>query len=136
MYYSQEKETIYSGDKAHWQDIQLNTTRPSLYHSPEIENNQHTGEWTLDESKQREASIPESVSNRQGMLALIEFDIIDLVLANIDAIEDTKERRKAEVELNASTWEFNSPFLRSMWFSIPDATETQLEDLFIYANQQ
>lgn len=80
--------------------------------------------------------IPESVSNRQGMLALIEFDHIATVEAMIFAIEDTKSRRKAEAELNASTWEFNSPFLRSMWFSIPDATETQLEDLFIYANQQ
>lgn len=135
MWYSQDTETVYMGDKASWQDIELTTERPSFYHYPEIENGLHTGEWVLDEAKQRQASIPESVSNRQGMLALIEFDYVNAVETAIASISDEKERRKAEAEYKAARWDFDSQFLRDMWQSL-GGTETQLENLFIYASQQ
>jgi hypothetical protein len=51
MWYSQDNNQVYFGDKANWKDIALTGERPSPYHYPVIENGEHTGEWVEDESK-------------------------------------------------------------------------------------
>lgn len=79
-----------------------------------------------------EPIIPHSVTRRQGRLALLEVGKLDQVEAMIAAIEDPTERRAAEIEYEADTWERSNAFLQAMWAQL-DGTESELDDLFILA---
>lgn len=46
MLYSKQNRKVYYGDKAHWQDIALTSERPSQFHTPVIEDGEHTG-WEV-----------------------------------------------------------------------------------------
>lgn len=76
--------------------------------------------------------IPQVVTRRQGRLALLEVGKLDDVEAAIAAIEDPAERRAAEIEYEADTWERSSAFLQAMWAQL-GGTEAELDDLFVLA---
>ena len=75
------------------------------------------------------APVPQSCTNRQAKLALIELGFYtqatDLLAANTDPVE----RLKAEVEWDAPTFERASPFLNNVWAQL-GGTQEQLDDAF------
>lgn len=75
---------------------------------------------------------PQVVTRRQGRLALLEVGKLDQVEAMIAAIEDPAERRAAEIEYEADTWERSNAFLQAMWAQL-GGTEAELDDLFVLA---
>lgn len=79
--------------------------------------------------------IPHSVTRRQGRLALLEVGKLDDVEAAIGAIENPVERRAAEIEYEADTWERSNAFLQGMWAQL-GGTETELDALFVLASEK
>ena len=77
----------------------------------------------------RRALVPPKVTRRQGRLALLAHGHLDDVEAVIDAIADPAERRAAQIEYEADTWERSNAFLQSMWAQL-GGTPAQLDDLF------
>ena len=135
MYLSSKTNTIYSGDKANWEDIELTTDRPSQFHWPVIEDGAHTGKWILDEAAQREASIPDVVTMRQARAALIITGNIDKIQPAIDAITGPIERALAQNEWNTSqTVERDRGLVQQIGSAL--FTKDQLDDLCILAGQQ
>lgn len=79
--------------------------------------------------------IPHSVTRRQGRLALLEVGKLDQVEAAIAAITAPAERRAAEIEYEADTWERSNAFLQAMWAQL-GGTETELDALFVLASEK
>lgn len=79
------------------------------------------------------ALIPKSVSCRQGRLALLGAGFLDDVEAAMDAIADPIEKRRAQIEYEADTWERDNAFLQSMWAQL-GGTESELDALFVTAS--
>lgn len=75
------------------------------------------------------APIPHACTRRQGQRALLEAGKLDDVEAAISAIPDAFEKRVAQVEYEAGTWERSNPFLIGMWSQL-GGTEAELDDLF------
>ena len=73
--------------------------------------------------------VPHSCTRRQGRLALLAEGLLDDVEAAIAAITDPMERRAAEIEYEAETWELDSRFVQQMWAQL-GGTPEQLVDLF------
>ncbi len=82
-----------------------------------------------------EPVIPQSVTRRQGRLALLEVGKLDQVEAAIAAIDDPVERRAAEIEYEADTWERSNSFLQAMWAQL-GGTEAELDALFVLASEK
>lgn len=80
-----------------------------------------------------EPSIPPAVSRRQGRLALLEIGKLDQVEDSIGQIPDPVERRAAQIEYEADTWERGSPFLVELWLAL-GGTESDLDALFQLAS--
>ena len=76
--------------------------------------------------------VPAQVTRRQGRLALLEADKLDAVEAAIDAIEDPAQKRAAQIEYEADTWERGNAFLQALWAQL-GGTEEELDELFILA---
>ena len=74
----------------------------------------------------------QSITRRQGRLALLDVGRLDAVENYIDGIEDPKQRRAAQIEYEADTWERGNQFLRDMWAQLGGTAE-QLDDLFVLA---
>lgn len=73
--------------------------------------------------------VPQSCTNRQGKLALIELGWYTQALDLLAAITDPVEKLKADVEWNAPTFERSSPFLNGVWQQLHQSQE-QLDDAF------
>lgn len=71
-------------------------------------------------------------TRRQGRLALLEVGLLDDVEALIAAIPDDTQRRAAQIEYEADTWERSNATLRAMWAQL-GGTEAGLDALFIDA---
>lgn len=74
-------------------------------------------------------AVPQSCTRRQGRLALLAHGHLDDVEALIAAIADPAERRAAQIEYEADTWERSNPTVQSMWEQL-GGTPAQLDDLF------
>ena len=85
-------------------------------------------EWPSPETQQIKV-----ITRRKGRLALLQVGKLDLVESDINAIEDATERRAAQIEYEADTWELDNPFLKSRWAAM-GGTEQELKDLFNFAN--
>lgn len=77
-------------------------------------------------------AVPRAVTRRQARLALLEVGKLDDVEAAIEAITDPVQRRAAQIEYDADTWERDNEFLQAMWAQL-GGTEQDLDDLFILA---
>ena len=73
--------------------------------------------------------VPQSCTNRQGKLALIELGLYTQALDLLAAIADPVEKIKADVEWSAPTFERTSPFLNGVWQQLQQSQE-QLDDAF------
>jgi hypothetical protein len=73
--------------------------------------------------------VPHSCTRRQGQRALLVHGHLDDVEAAIAAISDPLERRDAQIEYEAHTWERGNPFVQAMWAQL-GGTPEQLDDLF------
>lgn len=73
--------------------------------------------------------VPHSCTRRQGQRALLVHGHLDDVEAAIAAISDPFDRRDAQIEYEAATWERGSPFVQNMWAQL-GGTPEQLDDLF------
>ena len=70
-----------------------------------------------------------SCTRRQGRLALLQNDLLDDVEDAIAAIPDPAQRRAAQIEYEADTWDRGNAFLQGMWQQL-GGSEGGLEDLF------
>lgn len=50
MYFSQQNQAVYFGDKSDWSDVELISERPSPFHIPVIDGGEHTGDWVVADS--------------------------------------------------------------------------------------
>lgn len=73
--------------------------------------------------------VPAAVTRRQGQLTLLQLDKLDGALATIAAIEDPVQRRAAQIEYDADTWERSNAFLSALWEQLGGTPET-LDDAF------
>lgn len=73
--------------------------------------------------------VPQSCTNRQGKLALIELGLYTQALDLLAAITDPVQKLKADVEWSAPTFERTSPFLNGVWQQLQQSQE-QLDDAF------
>lgn len=77
--------------------------------------------------------VPQQVTRRQGRLALLQIGKLDEVEQAIEAITDPLQKRRAQVEYEADTWERSNEFLQSLWAQL-GGTEEELDELFIIAS--
>ncbi|MBU4609125.1 hypothetical protein IMZ29_00720 [Achromobacter sp. GG226] len=85
------------------------------------------GEFTPPEPQPE--PVPQACTRRQGRLALLQAGHLDAVEDAIAAITDPTERRAAQIEYEADTWQRSNQFLISMWAHL-GGTEAELDDLF------
>lgn len=78
--------------------------------------------------------IPSTCTRRQGRLALLHYGLLDDVENVLDNITDPLEKRAAQIEYEADTWEKDNPFLLQMWEHIGGNPST-LDDLFFIASE-
>lgn len=80
------------------------------------------------------SQIPSAVTMRQGRLALLQFGLLDTVDSALAAIEDSIQRRAAQIE-----WEYateirrDSPLVTQLSSSL-GLTEKQMDQLFLLAS--
>lgn len=67
------------------------------------------------------AAVPASCTRRQGRLALLQLAHLDAVEQAIAAIADADQRRAAQIEYEADTWERSNAFLQAMWAQLGGA---------------
>lgn len=63
-------------------------------------------------------------TRRQGQLALLSYGLLDDAEAAIAAIADPMDRRAAQIEYDADTWERSNPFLLQLWTQIGGTPES------------
>lgn len=85
--------------------------------------------WELVAAQPAKPPVPQSCTNRQGKLALIELGYYTAATDLLAAIEDPTEKLKAEVEWSAPTFERTNPFLNAVWAQL-GGTQEQLDDAF------
>lgn len=73
--------------------------------------------------------VPQSCTRRQGRLALLQNNLLDDVEDAIAAIPDPAQRRAAQIEYEADTWDRGNAFLQGMWAQM-GGTEEGLDALF------
>ena len=78
------------------------------------------------------ALIPKSCTRRQGQLALLTHGVLDDAEAAIAAITDPVQKRAAQIEYEADTWERANPFLQQLWVQL-GGTPQSLDEAFALA---
>jgi hypothetical protein len=95
-----------------------------------------TEEDLAELQRQREeaaaALIPKSCTRRQGQLALLTHGVLDDAEAAIAAITDPVQKREAQIEYEADTWERANPFLQQLWAQL-GGTPQSLDEAFALA---
>ena len=81
-----------------------------------------------------EPEVPDRCTRRQGRLALLQAGKLEQVEQALEAIQDPTEKKAAQIEYEADTWERGNLFLQAMWEKL-DGTPDELDDLFILAVQ-
>ncbi len=89
-----------------------------------------------ERERQREAEaaarVPRSCTRRQGQLALLTHGVLDDAEAAIAAITDPVQKREAQIEYEADTWERANPFLQQLWAQL-GGTPQSLDEAFALA---
>lgn len=70
------------------------------------------------------AEAPHSCTRRQGQLALLMLGLLDTAEAAIAAMPDGADKRAAQIEYEADTWERNNPFLSALWAQLGGTPES------------
>lgn len=102
--------------------------------TPEFAEQQHPGAWRICEEQHDPLAptAPQKCTRRQGQLALLSYGLLDDAEAAIAAIDDPMDRRAAQIEYEADTWERSNPFLSSLWAQL-GGTPQSLDEAFALA---
>lgn len=73
--------------------------------------------------------VPARCTRRQGQLVLQSHGLLDDAEAAIAAIADPTERRVAQIEYDADTWERSNAFLAQLWAQLGGTPES-LDEAF------
>lgn len=73
--------------------------------------------------------VPAQCTRRQGQLVLLSHGLLDDAEAAISAITDPNERRAAQIEYDADTWERSNAFLSALWGQLGGTPES-LDEAF------
>ncbi|WP_280191198.1 hypothetical protein [Delftia sp. PS-11] len=73
--------------------------------------------------------VPAAISRRQGQLVLHALGLLEAAEAAITGIADPLERRAAQIEYEASTWERSNAFLAGLWAQL-GGTPASLDEAF------
>lgn len=68
-------------------------------------------------------STPTACTRRQGRLALHQLGLLDAAEAAIESIEDPDQKRTAQIEYEADTWERSNAFVQQLWASLGGTPE-------------
>jgi hypothetical protein len=90
------------------------------------------GELQRQREEAAAALIPKSCTRRQGQLALLTHGVLDDAEAAIAAITDPVQKREAQIEYEADTWERANPFLQQLWAQL-GGTPQSLDEAFALA---
>lgn len=77
-------------------------------------------------------AVPHSCSRRQGQLALLMLGLLDAAEAAIAAMPEGSDKRAAQIEYEADTWERHNPFLSGLWAQLGGTPES-LDEAFALA---
>ncbi|WP_428145077.1 hypothetical protein [Delftia acidovorans] len=77
-------------------------------------------------------AVPHSCSRRQGRLALLNLGLLGLAESAIASMPDDSEKRAAQIEYEADTWERSNPFLNALWVQLGGTPES-LDEAFALA---
>lgn len=69
-------------------------------------------------------AVPHSCSRRQGRLALLMLGLLEEAEAAISAMPEGSDKRAAQIEYEADTWERSNPFLLQLWSQIGGTPES------------
>src|SRR5256885_3204083 len=75
---------------------------------------------------------PHSCTRRQGQLALLMLGLLDAAEAAIAAMPEGSDKRAAQIEYEADTWERHNPFLSALWAQLGGTSES-LDAAFLLA---
>src|SRR2546427_10721178 len=78
------------------------------------------------------AEAPHSCTRRQGQLALLMLGLLDAAEAAIAAMPEGSDKRAAQIEYEADTWERHNPFLSALWAQLGGTSES-LDAAFLLA---
>ncbi|SDZ49099.1 hypothetical protein [Delftia lacustris] len=102
--------------------------------TPEVAERLHSGAWRIA-AEQYEPAPPVahiSCSRRQGRLALLMLGLLEAAEAAIAAMPDDADKRAAQIEYEAGTWERHNPFLSTLWAQLGGTPES-LDQAFALA---
>lgn len=77
-------------------------------------------------------AVPHSCTRRQGRLALLMLGLLEGAEAAIAAMPDDADKRAAQIEYEADTWERHNPFLSALWEQL-GGTPQSLDEAFALA---
>lgn len=77
-------------------------------------------------------AVPHSCTRRQGRLALLTLGLLEDAEAAIAAMPDGADKRAAQIEYEADTWERHNPFLSALWTQLGGTPES-LDSAFALA---
>lgn len=69
-------------------------------------------------------AVPHACSRRQGRLALLALGLLDAAETAIAAMPDDADKRAAQIEYEADTWERHNPFLSALWAQLGGTPES------------
>lgn len=75
---------------------------------------------------------PHRCSRRQGRLALLALGLLEAAESAIASIADETERKAAQIEYEADTWERSNPFVQQLWAQLGGSPQS-LDDAFSLA---
>lgn len=78
------------------------------------------------------AEAPHSCTRRQGRLALLTLGLLEEAEAAIAAMPEGSDKRAAQIEYEADTWERHNPFLSALWAQL-GGTPQSLDEAFALA---
>jgi len=108
QYIAPKTNAVYSGDRAHWQDIELTTERPTQFHYPIIEDGAFVG-WELNQAELMQAKqiqLDEEVQARMDAFAQTrQYDSMDRLCsyANSTLPQWAAEGQRG-IQLRDNTW--------------------------------
>jgi len=110
------------------------TVANTIIATPDVAEQLHPGAWRVSaEQYEPTPSVAHiSCTRRQGRLALLMLGLLDTAEAAIAAMPDDADKRAAQIEYEADTWERHNPFLSALWTQLGGAPES-LDSAFALA---
>ncbi|ABX34592.1 hypothetical protein Daci_1952 [Delftia acidovorans SPH-1] len=110
------------------------TAANTIIATPEVAEQLHPGAWRVaaEQYEPMLAVTHISCTRRQGRLALLMLGLLEAAEAAIAAMPDGADKRAAQIEYEADTWERHNPFLSALWAQLGGTPES-LDEAFARA---